>query len=144
VVLPVADSAKPGPPQWTSYLSAHPKGKVTDGVGYYDGLTVPMVKSVDTTGRTDVKVSNYDADPGPIDLIKSGDTFVGDFAIPYWYQDYAAVDQVFRSHLKKEPWESDDMPVRLITDDNVDTFEGDFVPEGDWKGEWMKLWGQGT
>ena len=141
--ITVAETAKPGPPTWTSLLATRPEGEITHGISYYDGMAVPMAKSAETSGRTDVAVLGYDADAAAIEMVRKGPVFVTDIAIPYSFETWGAVDQVGREKAGLEPWDSDDQPSKLITKDNAAEYTPWFSPEGDWEGEYKKLWGKG-
>ena len=137
--ISVTEVPQPGPPTWRSALNAN--RDVTDAVGYFDGLAAPMARTAQSAG-SDVEVSGYDADEAALALLRTSPNFVADFAIPYEYQTWSAVDQVLRAKAELEPWVSNDMPYRLLTKDNVETFTPDFAPEDDWKARFMEQWGK--
>ncbi len=142
LVVPAASLAKPGPPEWTAYLNAHPEGDVTTAVAMADVLGTLMAKSQKDAGRSDISIMGYDALEEAVNLIKSGDlNYAGTVALPYTYADYAAADLVARDLAGEETWDASNLPVQLITPDNAADFTGDFAPAGDWQAELASLWG---
>ncbi len=141
LVIPAASLSKPGPPEWTAYLNAHPEGDVTTAVSWGDVLGTLMAKSQKDAGRSDISILGYDAIDEAVDFMKSGDmAYAGTVALPYNYADFAAADLVARELAGEETWDASNLPVRLITPENVGDFT-EFAPEGDWQAEFASLWG---
>jgi ABC-type sugar transport system substrate-binding protein len=141
LVVPAASLSKPGPPEWTAYLSGNPEGTVTTAVSFGDVLGTLMAKSQKDAGRSDVSIMGYDATDEGVAFIKSGDmAYAGTVALPYMYAAYAAADLVARDLAGTETWDASSLPVRLITPENVADFT-EFAPVGDWQAELASLWG---
>jgi ribose transport system substrate-binding protein len=137
--ISVAEVAKPGPPAWRSLLQAEPD--MGYAMAYFDGIAIAMAATAQSAG-SDVKISGYDTDEAAVELMKKG-AIAADIAIPYEYQDWSAVDLAMRMSKGLDPWEASDMPFRLIVPENVDSFDGNFAPEGDWKQKYLEQWGKG-
>jgi inositol transport system substrate-binding protein len=140
--MTAAETTEPGPPTWTGFLSKNPEGSgITNVVGFYDGITLPMATTLAQQGREDISMQGYDADEAVIEMIRN-DTgpVVADVAIPYEYEAWSAVDIAARIVNGLEPWEANDMPFQLITKQNAAAYKPWFEPEGDWKGMFKKMW----
>ena len=143
VIIPAADLSKPGPPGWTALLTSQPEGSFDYGVSYSDALGVPMAKTLKQTGRTDVKVVGFDADPLATPLVKSDPNYVVTVAIPYEFASWATVDNVARKLAGKKLWASKSLPSVLVTKANVGQYKPFPAPAGNWKLQFKKLWGKG-
>ena len=140
IVIPSSDIALPGPPQWSAFLNSHGAGSVDYINVMADVVGVPMAKTLMNIGRDDIKLGGFDADVEAVDMIRAGDKpFVGTVALPYYWASWAAVDLVARQTAGVETWDASDLPLQLVTLDSVNTFD-EFVPAGDWQGEFKKLW----
>jgi len=138
---PSADIGLPGPPQWSAFLSANPPGDPLYVNSMADVVGLPMVKTLQSIGRTDVYIGGFDADAEAIDLIKQGDTpFIGTVALPYFFGDWAGADLVIRKVSGAETWDASKLPMQLITLETVSEFT-EFVPEGDWQAAYKEAWG---
>jgi ABC-type sugar transport system substrate-binding protein len=144
LVQPSADIGLPGPPQWSAFLNATPAGGAPLYVNSMaDVVGLPMVKTLQSIGRTDVFVGGFDADGEAIDMIRQGDTpFIGTVALPFYWGDWAGVDLTLRAAAGVDLWSSSDLPMQLVTLDNVKDFT-EFVPAGDWQAEFKQAWGLG-
>lgn len=141
-VIPANDSTLPGPPQWTAVLAANPEG-ITDGIAYYDGLSLPMVNTVESSGRGEIVVSGYDADEPAVELLRQGnENFGATLAAPYEFADWAVVDLVARAQQGLPLWDSANIPSAMLTVDNAKDFTPYFGPSGDWQSEFLKVWGK--
>jgi ABC-type sugar transport system substrate-binding protein len=140
LTIPASDLALPGPPQFTAFLAS--KGtEYTDVAAYADALSAPILKTLSSTGNSDIVVSGYDAEETVVPNLADPDSgFVADMAAPMEYAAWVGVDQVLRSYNDLESWDSTDLPDVLLTPENVDSYEAFFAPEGDWKGEFTALW----
>ncbi|MEU6643602.1 substrate-binding domain-containing protein [Saccharomonospora sp. NPDC046836] len=140
LVIPSADIAQPGPPQWSAFLSAHPDG-ITDAVGMADVLGVPMAKTLTDVGRTDVAITGYDADPEALHMIGAGNTpYSATVALPYHWADWAGADLAARKVAGVATYDATKLPVRLLTAKDAGNFS-EFTPEGDWQAAFKGLWG---
>lgn len=138
---PSSDIGLPGPPQWSAFLSANPPGTPMYVNSMADVVGLPMVKTLQSIGRTDVFIGGFDADTEAIDMIRQGDTpFIGTVALPYYWGDWAGVDLVMRAVSGVDLWDASELPMQLVTLDTVKDFT-EFTPAGDWQAEFKKAWG---
>jgi ABC-type sugar transport system substrate-binding protein len=142
--FPTTDLTKPGPPTWTAALAANPPGSITDVMAAYDPAAIPMTKTAEQRGRTDFKMTGYDASPDYVALIKAGGVAAATTAAPFPYCSWGAVDQIARMKAGKQTWDSSALPIALVTKDNADQFTGAFFspPDFDFKAMFMKQWGK--
>lgn len=141
LVQPSADIGLPGPPQWSAFLNATPAGTPLYVNSMADVVGLPMAKTLQSIGRTDVFIGGFDADGEAIGMIREGDTpFIGTVALPFYWGDWAGVDLTLRAAAGAELWESSNLPMQLVTLDNVKDFT-EFTPAGDWQAEFKAAWG---
>jgi ABC-type sugar transport system substrate-binding protein len=141
LIIPSADIALPGPPQWSAFLNSHPEGDVTDAVGMADVLGVPMAKTLGDIGRTDIKVTGYDADDAAVELVGTPDSvYAGTVALPYYWGAWAGADLAARQVAGEELWDASKMPMLLITPETVGDFT-EFTPGSDWQDTFKSAWG---
>lgn len=140
LVLPSADVQKPGPPQWTAFLNSTPEGSVTDVASMADVVGVALSKGLRDIGRTDIRMSGYDADPEAIELIgQENSTYSGTVALPYSWGSWAIADLSARAVAGQDLWESDNLPMQLVTTENVEDFD-DLTPTSSWQEEFKSKW----
>ena len=142
--FPTTDLMKPGPPTFTALLNANPSGSLTVVMAPYDPMAIPAAKTAAQLGRTDFKLSGYDASPDYLTLIKNG---TGGAAAtttsPFPYCSWGAMDEVARVHAGKQPWTANRLPSVLVTKDNADQFSSGFLnPDFDFRAMFKKLWGK--
>jgi ribose transport system substrate-binding protein len=152
VPFAAADAAKPGPPQLTSLLASNPEGTITNVVGHYDGVGIPMAKTVVQTGRNEIKVGGYDGQADALAALVSQDPPY-DFTVaePYTYAGWAAADLLGRTKAGVPLWaDANLLPSTLITAKNAQKFlDGNPppstqpAPSGDWQGQFKTFWGKG-
>lgn len=141
LTIPSADTALPGPPQWSSFLTANP-GSITDAVGYFDGLAKPMFDTLVQTGVEGITVNGYDADASTIEILRSDKAgFGATVGEPYEFATWGALDQIARAKAGMPLWESTNLPNILITADNAKQYAPYLAPAGDWKAQFTSLWG---
>jgi len=143
-----ANISKPGPPEFNALLATKPQGTITDVVAHYDGLGIAMAKTAKQRGRTDITVSGYDGSEEGVTALATGDPPYGaSVAEAYTYAQWAAVDLIGRAKAGVDLWEGyTELPSVLITAKNAKDYLNpwsDPTPEGDWQGEFKKLWGTG-
>ncbi len=143
VTIPAADLSKPGPPGWTALLTSQPKGSFDYAVAYADVLAVPMAKTLKQAGRTDVKLTGYDAESTATALIKSDPAYVATIAMPYEFADWAVADTAARKLAGKKLWATVPLPPAVITKANVAGYKPFPAPPGDWRQRFKKSWGKG-
>ncbi len=143
VIIPAGTLGSPGPPGFTALLTSQRKGAFNYAVSYSDALGIPMAKTLKQTGRTDVKIVGFDAQPEATTLTKSDPNYVVTVAIPYEYADWATADNVARKVAGKPTYADKSLPSVLITKANVAGYTPYAGPAGDWKGRFKKLWGKG-
>jgi ABC-type sugar transport system substrate-binding protein len=144
--FPVTDITKPGPPTWSALLSSHPKGALQYVMGPYDAMTLPSAKTAMQLGRTELKITGFDAAPGNVQLMANPSSpLVATSSGPYLYAAWAAVDELGRVKAGKPTWDATHLPVALVTKQNVSHFEGPkqnyFAPPG-FRATFQKLWGK--
>lgn len=141
----VGETAKPGPPTFTAMLTKKRSGDLTDAVALYDGIGIPMATTLKSRGRDDFVVDGYDAEQPVLEALKSGALPYGaTSASPVNYAAWSAVDQVGRRVAGAPEWDSTKLPTLLLTKENAAKYIGkQYEPEGDWRAEFKKLWGQG-
>ena len=142
---PTTDLSKAGQPTFTGVLNANPSGSLSVVMPPYDPAAIPMAKAAEQQGRTDFKMTGYDASPDYLTMIKAGTGgAAATTAVPFPYSSWGAMDQVARIKAGKEPWESNRLPSALVTADNADQFGefGFFTPDFDFEAKFKELWGQ--
>jgi ABC-type sugar transport system substrate-binding protein len=143
--FPTSDLAKAGAPTFTAMLSAHPAGSLDFVMAPYDPAAIPFAKAAQQQGRSDYKMTGYDASPDYLTLIKAGTGgAAATTAAPFPYASWGAVDQVARLKAGKKAWVSNRLPTALVTADNADQFGkfGFLTPNFDFKAKFMQLWGK--
>jgi ribose transport system substrate-binding protein len=143
--FPTSDLAKAGAPTFTAALSSHPAGSLQFVMAPYDPAAIPFDKAAMQQGRTDFKMTGYDASPDYVALIKQGTRpAAATTAAPFPYASWGAVDMVARIKAGKQPWDASALPVALVTKDNASQFTGAFFspPDFDYKTMFLKLWGK--
>jgi ribose transport system substrate-binding protein len=142
---PTTDLSKAGQPTFSGTLNANPSGTLGIVMAPYDPAAIPMAKAAEQQGRTDFKMTGYDASPDYLAMIKEGTGgAAATTAVPFPYCSWGAMDQVARIKAGKEPWESNRLPSALVTADNADDFGefGFFTPDFDFEAKFQELWGQ--
>jgi ribose transport system substrate-binding protein len=142
---PTTDLSKAGQPTFSGTLNANPSGSLGTVMAPYDPAAIPMAKAAEQQGRTDFKMTGYDASPDYLTMIKAGTGgAAATTAVPFPYCSWGAMDQVARIKAGKEPWESNRLPSALVTADNADDFGefGFFTPDFDFEAKFKELWGQ--
>jgi ABC-type sugar transport system substrate-binding protein len=148
--FPTSDLTKPGPPTFTATLAANPKGSFEYMATPSDTFAIPMVKTADQQGRTEIKFTGFDGEGAFVQQIKAAVGKPGGAKAtaysPFPYMAWSAVDQVLRIHAGEQPWDTTKMPITLVDDKNVDTFAsvtGYWSPEDfDFRAMFKKLWGK--
>ncbi|MBS1842839.1 MAG: substrate-binding domain-containing protein [Actinobacteria bacterium] len=143
--FPTTDLEKPGSPTFEAALAANPAGTLDYVVSPYDPAAIPMVKAAEQEGRTELKITGWDATPEFIELIAQGNELAAvDNATPFPYATWGAVDQIGRMHAGLEPWKSDRLPIALVTKNNVDQIlkTGGYFrpPDFDFEAMFKELW----
>jgi ABC-type sugar transport system substrate-binding protein len=110
----------------------------------YDPAAIPFAKVAQQQGRTDFKMTGYDASPDYVSLIKAGGVAAATTAAPFPYCSWGAMDQVARIKAGKKPWASTKLPVALVTKANTGEFTGAFFSpkDFDYQSVFKKLWGK--
>ncbi|MCU1676288.1 MAG: hypothetical protein JWM93_1046 [Frankiales bacterium] len=144
--FPTSDLAKAGAPTFTGMLASHPTGQLDFVAAPYDPAAIPFAKAAAQQGRSDFKMTGYDASPDYVKLMEKGTGgAAATTAAPFPYASWGAMDQVARIKAGKQAWVSDKLPVALVTKDNAsDVAGGFFAPaDFDYKAMFSKLWGKG-
>lgn len=143
--FPTSDLAKAGAPTFTGMLSSHPKGTLDVVAGPYDPASIPFAKAAAQQGRTDFKLTGYDASPDFLKLITSGTSVAAaTTASPFPYASWGAMDEVARLKAGKPAWDASTLPSALVTKDNASEFKEGFFspPDFDFRAMFEKLWGK--
>jgi ABC-type sugar transport system substrate-binding protein len=142
VPFSAADLANPGPPAWTAVLAQNPKGSITAAVASYDALAVPMYKTAEQEGRTEIQINGYDLSTGFAPLMaQGGSTIGGDLAQPLTVMGWASVDELGRKLAHVPLWHAANMPMGLATAKNVSQFPGGtYIPPINFQAAFKKLW----
>ncbi len=142
--IPTTDLTKPGPPTFTAALAAHPEGTMSDVVAPYDLFSVPMAKTLQQAGRSDVTVSGFDATAEMLQAMSTGQLPVGvTVGSPYEYATWSAVDLAIRRVRNLPSWSATDLPSILITKANAGQYVGRYYgPSYDFKAKFKALWGR--
>jgi ABC-type sugar transport system substrate-binding protein len=143
--FPTSDLSKPGSPTFTAMLNSHPSGQLDTVMAPYDPAAIPFAKAAQQQGRSDFKMSGYDASPDYLTLMKSGTGgAAATTAAPFPYASWGAMDQVARLKADKDAWESNRLPSTLVVKDNADQFGkfGFLNPDFDFKAKFQQLWGK--
>jgi len=146
-----ADTVKPGPPELSAFLATHPKGTITNVVGHYDGIGIPMARTLVQSGRTEIKVGGYDGQSDALASLLSGNPPY-DFTVaePYTYSGWCAADLIARTKAGLPLWTgANTLPSTLVAKDNAQKYlDGNPAgspfpsPAGDWQGAFKRLWGK--
>jgi ABC-type sugar transport system substrate-binding protein len=143
--FPTSDLSKAGAPTFTAALNANPAGTLKVVMPPYDPAAIPFAKAAEQQGRSDFKMSGYDASPDYLTMIKAGTGgAAATTAVPFPYCSWGAMDQVARQKAGKQAWESNLMPSVLVTADNADKFGkfGFLTPDFDFKAKFQQMWGK--
>jgi ribose transport system substrate-binding protein len=143
--FPTSDLSKAGAPTFTAALNANPPGTLDIVMAPYDPAAIPFAKAAEQQGRTDFKMTGYDASPDYLELIKKGTGgAAATTAVPFPYCSWGAMDQVARIKAGKAPWESNRLPSVLVTKENADGFGkfGFLTPDFDYQAKFKQLWGK--
>lgn len=141
--FPTSDLAKAGAPTFTGMLSSHPAGQLDFVAAPYDPAAIPFAKAAQQQGRTDFKMTGYDASPDYVKLIADGSgVAAATTAAPFPYASWGAMDQVARKKAGKEAWNSTELPTALVTKENAsEVTEGFFAPSDfDFKAMFQEQW----
>jgi len=143
--FPTSDLSKAGAPTFTGMLASHPAGQLDFVASPYDPAGIPFAKAAEQQGRTDFKMTGYDASPDFVKLIADGTgVAAATTAAPFPYASWGAMDQVARKKAGKEAWASTELPVALVTKENAsEVTEGFFAPSDfDFEAMFKEQWGK--
>jgi ribose transport system substrate-binding protein len=133
-----ADVATKGPGVGSALLQKNPEGSIDWIYAPYDAAALFIGQGITSSGRDDVKMVSFDANPPNLEMIKKGGPQVADITSPLEWMGWAAVDSINR-HIAGETVEQEyGLPVQLLTKENVEAPE-----EGaDYETEFKKIWGK--
>jgi ABC-type sugar transport system substrate-binding protein len=143
--FPTTDLSKPGPPTWTGFLAANPPGSVQFVAGPYDFFSMPAAKTLQQSGRTDIKLSGFDSWSQWAQAIASGNpaSASATIAAPFQYCGWAAMDLVARAVTKQPTWDAATMPVAVVDKSNATQFStGYLVPPFSVPDMFKTAWGK--
>ncbi|MEN2738656.1 substrate-binding domain-containing protein [Microbacterium sp. X-17] len=138
-----ADITGPNPKIFTGALAANPPGSLPYVFAPYDPAALQFIKTLQSQGRTDVKVAGNDAVPQTLAGMAGCDCFLASTAGPFSYEAWAAMDEVARAKAGVPTWDATTLPFVLVTKDNIAKYSTDFVtPEFDFKAMFKEQWGK--
>lgn len=93
-----SETAQPGPPPWTAYLASHPAGTLTDAIGEYDGIAIPMANTDVSDGRSTIQLGGYDGDRPNLTALATGKPagIAWTVAFPYYEEGWIAANVLGR------------------------------------------------
>jgi ribose transport system substrate-binding protein len=142
--IPTSDLTKPNAPTYTAALASHPPGSLTTIMTPSDPEGLPLVKLATQDGRTDFKITGYDASSPFVEDIAQGQTLAAaTTAVSFQYVGWAAMDEVARIHAGSPAWDATTIPAILITKNNAEKYKsGFYTPAFDFKGMFKQQWGR--
>lgn len=138
--------------RWESGLPTLTQSLVRDpSVKYllplYDGMVLHMLPAVHAAGAQDrVKIVTFNATPSVLESLKEGDVVAANIGANPEQFGWAWADQTLRLLSDIEPVADIKLPIRLFTENNIDTIDLD-APQQTWYGDtgfkddYKKLWG---
>ena len=145
--LLLAEAREPNAPVWTQLLDDYPEGELAFVLSPFDSPAGALATTAQQLGRTDFGIIGYGALSPFVDMVGTGSPEVAKTSVtistPYF--GWAAVDQAARVLAGVPTWDSDAMPVGLITKDNYDRFpagEPYEAPEFDFEEFFSEIWGK--
>ncbi|MFF1553168.1 sugar ABC transporter substrate-binding protein [Rhodococcus erythropolis] len=115
--------SQPGPPAWTSFLSANPSGSTRVAAIGYDDFAIPAAKSSVQAGRNDPLIVGFDGQQEFVQMIQKGDSpATSTVSAPIEYAAWAALDNVARKIAGAPTWDATRLPVAIVTKDNAGEF----------------------
>jgi ribose transport system substrate-binding protein len=133
-----AETATRVPQIATSYQQQHPDTNVL--IGAYDAVLLQTIPSMQ--GKN-LQIASFNAIAPAVDFVRKGQQ-AATLGFPYEWAGWAVMDNLNRIFSGDQPVDQD-IPVRLITKENVDTIpEGESWDSGvDYPAEYTKLWKAG-
>jgi ribose transport system substrate-binding protein len=133
-----AETATRVPQIATSYQQQHPDTNVL--IGAYDAVLLQTIPSMQ--GKN-LEIASFNAIAPAVDFVRKGQQSAT-LGFPYEWAGWAVMDNLNRIFSDEEPIDQD-IPVRLITKENVDSIpEGESWDSGvDYPAEYTKLWKEG-
>jgi ABC-type sugar transport system substrate-binding protein len=149
----ISELVQPGPPPYTSLLTTHPKGDVTDTIAQADAFALSNSKTDASEGRNEIAMGGWDGDKANLVAMVTGKPRIDwSVAHPYDYEAWAAADVIGRLKAGAPlPAGLQEMPLTLVTKANApQLLKGNPAPStypappGNWQGTFEKLWGQSS
>lgn len=143
VAIATSDLAKPGPPTFTSTVSANPVGTLTDVIAPYDTFGAPMAKTLLQLNRKDVTISGYEVNEETARGLETGSLPYGaSTGSPYEFWSWSAVDNAIRLSQDLPTVDVSDTPEILVTKDNAAGLDSTYyAPAFDYKTKFLSVWG---
>jgi ribose transport system substrate-binding protein len=142
--FPTSDLAKPGPPTWTAYLAAHPKGSFNWAATAYENQAVAFAQTLADQGREGIRITSLQSSlPETIKDISSGSSpFEATIFPPADYEGWASVDTAARLVVGAPTWGADKLPTLLVTKDNIAGIgkATQLMPNFDFKALFQQMW----
>ncbi len=141
------ESREPNAPIWTALLQDFPEGELDFVLSPFDSPAGALANTASQLGRTDFGIVGYGALAPFVDMVGTGVPEVARASVtistPYF--GWSAVDQAARVLAGVPTWESDAMPVGLITMDNFADYpagEPYLSPDFDYPAHFAEMWGK--
>jgi ribose transport system substrate-binding protein len=133
-----AETATRVPQIATSYQQQHPDTNVL--IGAYDAVLLQTIPSMQ--GK-DLEIASFNAIAPAVDFVRKGQQ-TATLGFSYEWAGWGVMDNLNRIFSGEEPVDQD-IPIRLITKDNIDSIpEGESWDSGvDYPAEYTKLWTAG-
>lgn len=123
--VPLGDLAKPGPPFFNGFLSSPLAQQVDWVTASSDAYTVPAMNTAQDRGLTDYRFAGTAATAEmTVEIAKPNSVAAVTVAESYGYAAWSAVDNVMRRVRDAPTWDATDLPVALVTAENVDEYAG--------------------
>jgi ABC-type sugar transport system substrate-binding protein len=146
VPFATAELEKPGPPVFSAALSSNPAGTVEWIDSNSATYGTPMVKTALQQGREELKVVGTETTPEFLAEMEKSEVANALIYYPFAYEGWAAADNMIREVNHQPTWETDELPMALITKETVPTYLKDSPkiyeePGFDFRSMFEKLWG---
>ncbi len=146
--LVLADASQPNAPIFTSLLRQYPAGKLDYVIMPFDTPAAALANTAQNLGRTDFGIVGLGGFGPFVSMVSTGApvTALADVTIAAPFFGWAAVDQLARKIAGVPAWQSDQLPVGIITKENFSQFPSDangtFLSPPGFQAKFKELWGK--
>lgn len=149
IEISTAELAKPGPPFFTAALAANPPGTVNWVTAQSDTYAIPMLPTAQSQGREELKIAGTEGNQVFLEALKAGQNAAVSVNTQYSYQAWAGFEEVARLVAGQKEWDATEVPISLITKNNVDEYLAvapKFLdpPNFDYQTYFKELWQSGA